>query len=260
MTSVELIFDGALNTRAKRILSAYRAAAPSYVRASSHYTGTAPVVVVYGPGHPARQVYLRRHLSQPGHRAVLLDMAYWDRTNSLRMSVDRLHPSFSDIYASPAQPRFPIVLREDAKPTGPVMLVGMGQKSLTALGIQGLKWETDALRRIHARWPGVRVMYRPKGPPLPLPLPGCTLSHGDPIADALRGMRAVVCRHSNVAVDACVAGVPVLCEDGAAAALYSRTFEPTRLQRADFLARLSWWEWSADQAPGFWSMVERVLA
>ena len=35
------------------------------------------------------------------------------------------------------------------------------------------------------------------------------------IADVLNGCSVVVCRHSNVAVDACIAGVPVECEGGA---------------------------------------------
>lgn len=68
------------------------------------------------------------------------------------------------------------------------------------------------------------------------------------IEKALQGCSLVVCRHSNVAVDAIIAGVPVVCYDGAANAIYNSELtkivepvaEPIRLK---FLRNLAWWQW-----------------
>jgi hypothetical protein len=99
------------------------------------------------------------------------------------------------------------------------------------------------------------VIYKPKrhGDP---PLPGFPMRNG-PIIDSLRGCSLVVCLHSNVAIDACIAGVPVVCEDGAAAALYTNDIrhpvKPTREQRMAFLESLAWWNWLPIEAPKAWA-------
>jgi hypothetical protein len=62
----------------------------------------------------------------------------------------------------------------------------------------------------------------------------------------------VVCRHSNVAVDACRVGAPVVTQDGAAASIYPRRLskyqeQPSQEVRQEFLERLAWWQWSVDE-------------
>jgi hypothetical protein len=61
------------------------------------------------------------------------------------------------------------------------------------------------------------------------------------IQNVLRGASLVVCRHSNVAVDAVVAGVPFEAEDGAATWLKGKPY--TIGNRLDFLRRLAYWQW-----------------
>ena len=73
-----------------------------------------------------------------------------------------------------------------------------------------------------------------------------------PIEEALKGKSLVVCRHSNVAIDACIAGVPVRCEDGAAFALYRDFERPTRDERLGFLRSLAWWNWKPSEAGEAW--------
>ena len=80
------------------------------------------------------------------------------------------------------------------------------------------------------------------------------------IADLLKGASLVVCRHSNVAVDACIAGVPVICDDGAAFSLYRSNTSPTPEQRMDFLQRLSWWEWDRTEAGAAWEFIQEMCS
>jgi hypothetical protein len=65
----------------------------------------------------------------------------------------------------------------------------------------------------------------------------------------MRGCSLVVCRHSNVAIDACIAGVPVECDDGAAFALYRNGPQPDENARREFLGRLAWWNWGGTRPP-----------
>jgi hypothetical protein len=254
---VELICDGPASARGKRFFTALRNTAPNWVRASAVYTGRREVIAVYGAGNPARAGYVAQHRAAGG-RVVYWDLAYWDRVDSLRMSVDEPHPTavhLALVGDAPARRKF--VLREDAQPAGHVLLAGLGRKSVEALGLQPLQWERTALQLARERWPGARIVWRPKG--TPVPLDGLPMLSGTSIEQALIGARALVCRHSNVAVDACAAGVPVWCDGGAAAVLYDRNPEPTRAQRADFLRKLSWFEWHKQDAPQAWSWMHYLL-
>src|ERR1700757_4340421 len=96
----------------------------------------------------------------------------------------------------------------------------LGPKTNRQLAQPALTWERKALARIRAEYPDAPIIYRPKredGTSLPGTrcIPGPTA-----IETVLKGASLVVCRHSNVAIDAAIAGIPVVCEDGAAAALY----------------------------------------
>ena len=148
-------------------------------------------------------------------------------------------------------------LRNDADAAGHVLLVGLGRKSVAATGAAPLRWERRALAVARERWPGARIVWRPKGEPIAMD--GLPMSVGVPIERALLGARAVVCAHSNVAVDACVAGVPVYCEGGAAASLYAETPSPDARARVTFLRQLSWFEWHRRDASAAWAWVLKLL-
>jgi hypothetical protein len=148
-------------------------------------------------------------------------------------------------------------LREDADQSGPILLIGIGAKSAVAYGDP--HWAIRKLSDLRHRYPGRAIAWRPKGRSA-TPFASLPLRHGMPIEDALRGCSLVACRHSNVAVDACVAGIPVECDAGAAHALYGRNASPSREDRIDFLRRLSWWEWGICDAPQAWQWIRRVTA
>ena len=255
--NADLIFDGPRTERARVFLNNLRVTAPVGVRAVASYTGQRSTIILYGAGDPKRSAYLARHLQNPKNHAFLWDLGYWDRQDSMRLSLDGMHPRPEHLAASPTESRRAFNLREDADPDGPVMLVGLGVKTNRQHGWEINSWEQRKLRWIREKWPGVKVIHRLKRPGPHLE--GCEPSVDTPITEALKGVRAVVCKHSNVGVDACVAGVPVYTEDGAAWALYHDNPEPSRAERKDFLHRLSWWEWSRHESRTAWQWMQRWI-
>jgi hypothetical protein len=246
-----------LNAKATRMLRELIAAAPVGSTEVAQYTGQRRCLMLYGAGSPARLPLVRRHLKMGG-RVAMWDLGYWDRPEGLRLSIDAMHPTPAQLAATPAVGRRGFELREDANPAGPVLLVGLGPKSVYAYGLgRPLEWETAKLADLRQRFPGRQVVWRPKGDRA-VPLQDLPLRHAMPIDEALRGCSLVVCRHSNVAVDACIAGVPVECDDGAAAALYRGNPAPKREQRQDFLSRLSWWNWTRFEAADAWSWIGKA--
>jgi hypothetical protein len=254
---VELVTDAPMCARASRFFGQLRLTAPAWVHSCREYSGSREVLMVYGAGDLARAPYVARHLARGG-RVVCWDLAYWDRRDSLRVSIDGKHPTAQHLSACAfGAPRRSFTLREDADPRGYVLLVGLGRKSVVASGEEPFAWEHMALQRARSHWPGAKVVWRPKGE-----LVGfqslATLAR-TPIETALMGARGVICRHSNVAVDACVAGVPVVCDGGAAYALYKDNPNPTPTERLAFLNRLSWWEWHKSDTAQFWLWLAEAL-
>lgn len=244
-------------SRAVKFMAAMIADRPAGAEVTPGYRGKSRFLMLYGPGALTRVPVIRKHVSRGG-RVAMWDLGYWDRERSMRLSFDTLHPTAEHLAAVPAGERRRFALREDADPAGPIVLVGLGAKSNRAWGLDALEWERAKLADLRQRFPGREVLWRPKGGK-PQPFGKLRMDYSTPIDQLLKGASLVVCRHSNVAVDACVAGVPVECDDGAAAALYRGDPNPTREQRAEFLRRLSWFEWSRDHAPAAWAFIQGAI-
>lgn len=251
----EILIDSPMAQRGKRIMQAMRDAIPESV-ATPEYRGKHQILILYGAGLAQRQHAMRAHLKRDG-RVVCWDMGYWDRETAMRLAIDGMHPTAAMLAASPTEPRHRITLRNDSKPGGPVLLVGLGDKSAEMLGLRRQEWERKAIARIRKQYPGRKIVWRPKGR-YPYPIEGLQMRTGMPIEDALRGCSLVVCRHSNVAIDACIAGIPVDCEGGSAIALYAHGIAPDEKARAEFLARVSWWNWKPEEAAQAWQFIKRV--
>jgi hypothetical protein len=255
---VEVLLTDDLAERGRRMLEAMIAAAPAAgiepVVSPKGYRGDCELLMAYGTGHPIRRPYWQRH-RRAGRRCIGWDLGYWSRAGdgfSMRATIDDDHPPRL-IRPEPAErwEAAGIELREDADPRGPIMLVGMGIKAARLHAGQLLAWETRRLAALRQEFPGRAIIFRPKRPGGP-PLRGAALARPGPIEEALRGCSLVVCRHSNVAVDACIAGIPVRCDDGAALALYARGPAPTRDERLGFLRSLAWWQWKPEEAFEAW--------
>lgn len=213
--------------------------------------------VVYGLGGSDRTQYV----GYPG--LIAFDLAYWDRKGDdrkFRVSIGGYHcPERIMRGVDPGAERWNqsgLRIRKGGDPKGPVLLVGNGPKS-NAVGADG--WSARKSEELKAL--GRHVWYRPK--------PGRPTEPGvrfDAIADGLidevlEKVSLVVCRHSNVAVDACRLGVPVVCDDGAAAAIYPSRLEdwqqqPDEATRREFLHRLAWWQWAPTEAMQFWQWIK----
>lgn len=220
-------------------------------------------IVLYGLGGPDRAKYANRP------DVISFDMGYWNRKGPgryYRVSVGGFHcPKLIFKGPDPGEGRRgPMEVSDQVTRDGPIMLVGNGPKS-EAVGARG--WSVKKLAEIRKAFPGVPVLYRPK-PKRPVERGvNAEIISTEPISEALAKVSLVVCRHSNVAVDACQAGIPVVCDDGAAASIYPSSLsayqkQPSLERRQEFLRRLAYWQWSQSECESgeFWHWMRGVLA
>jgi hypothetical protein len=260
----EILLQPDTARRGSKILHAMAAAAAEAgieVAVVDRYTASTPWLMSYGLGHVLRRPWIEAHRKNGG-RVIGWDLGYWNRdvplNFSMRLTIDADHPHALIRPMSPERfKRSGIKLRADANPEGPIVLVGQGRKQRKFLGSTGPDWERSTLRQLQQRFGDKPILYRPKKPGERMT--GCREAVG-PIESVLRGASLVVCAHSNVAVDACIAGIPVECEDGAALALYRDNPNPTPEQRLDFLGSLAHWQWSPLEALQAWHHIKRELA
>lgn len=223
------------------------------------YKGNCEILVSYGTGHPERRPWIEKHIAKGG-RFIGLDLGYWDREEpdaGMRTMIDGDHctkflrPEPGDRFAATG-----IQMREHFDPDGPIMLVAKGMQARRVTGDGPLSWESQAIARIRAELPGRRIIYRRKRTSDGVPS-GVECAPDTPISEALRGVSLVVCQHSNVAVDACIAGIPAVCEYGAASAIYGNDLcnpkAPSKAERLAFLQSLAYWNWRPSEAAACWA-------
>lgn len=251
----EIIIDKAMAPRGRRMLDSMIEAAPIPVEVRYESKYDCDLLMVYGAGHEGRRVYWNKYL-KAGKHVIGWDLGYWkhkdDNTNRMRVTIDADHPN--KWLRAEAPERWAaenIKLRNDYNAHGPIVIVGMGQKSQHLYNGNRLEWERAAYARLKKEFPARRLLYRPKRPH-DARLPHLMVA-GGAIEQAIKGASLVVCRHSNVAVDACIAGVPVQCEDGAAYNLYQFGAEPNAAARLSFLQGLAWWNYKIEEAPIAWN-------
>lgn len=229
------------------------------VKVTGTYQGNSELLMTWGLGHLGRRTGIDTHLAKGG-RVIGFDMGYWDRAESMRLTIDHDHPRELPEVPADRWEAAGIELRNDHDPKGPIILVGLGRKTRKQFGYAGLAWEIRKLAAIRAAYPGRPILYRPKKMER---LQGIRSLDG-PIEQAIKGASLLVCKHSNVAIDACIAGIPVVCEDGAAATLYgndlSNPVVPSPDQRRDFLTRLAYWNYRPDEAALAWAFIKQVMA
>lgn len=217
-------------------------------------------LVIYGLGGDDRFSVGMNHIAK-GKPLLSFDIGYWDRNlpnRKYRVSLNGLHPTQVMNGPRPKPNRWvKSGLSIDSikiKDEGPILLIGNAPKSI-AIGAEG--WTAKKSIEIREAFPDKKILYRSKpNRPHELGVIHDGLSCG-PIDDALKKVSLVVTRHSNVAVDACRLGVPVVCDDGAAACIYPKYLsdyksQPTIDRRTEFLHRLAYWQWAADEVDLFW--------
>lgn len=233
----EVLIDSSDSMRAQNILKAMASARGCQI--SPHYRGNRRILMLWGYGRPDHAAAVKRHLSEGG-RAIMWDLGYFGKHEGYcRVSLDYWHPQhlLDGTLPNPERlDKFDIKLRNDFSPDGKVIIAGLGDKSRKFLGLLG--WEVRMLKR----YP--RAIIKKKRGKMA-------------IEEALKGASLLVCRHSNCAIDATISGVPFECSDGAAMWLRDKPF--TKENRVDFLRRLAWWQWKADEAEEAWSFIGQRL-
>lgn len=182
---------------------------------------------------------------------VYADLGYWSRDEFFRVSVNTWSP---DHYVKAGLPssRFEALglrVKPWRESGDEIIVAGSTRKAATDHGLGYQAWEQEAIRKLQGC--GKRVVYRPK----PTDMEATKLQGAEfdrrPISEALRNTWAWVTHHSNSAVDALLAGVPVHCETGAAKAFsvpIEQVADPELLPgREQFLADVAWLQWTLDE-------------
>lgn len=237
------------------------------LQVTPEYLGGSEWLLLWGPGNPARAEALKRHV-MAGGRVLAFDLAYWQRNQKVRVSFDAPHPQRFVMRKTLPSDRFVndgVVLTNDWDPDGPIVIAGLGEKARVQYGAGTVdEWEADMMRACSARWQR-RIVYRPKKADSPVPRWASHVSREPVVDDALRGASLVITWHSNVAVDAIRIGIPVVCRDGAAAAVcpgaIGSDHRPMPEEwRRKFLGNLAWFQWRPDEAPALWRFATEMLS
>lgn len=130
-----------------------------------------------------------------------------------------------------------------------ILIIGSSRKSAQQHGFDYMQWERQAAEQLKST--GKRIVYRPKPSDKERqPIAGCGYDER-PLEESLGQAWAVVTHHSNAAVMALAAGVPVHCQTGAAAAFsvpMESLVDPELLPgREQFLADVAWLQWTLDE-------------
>jgi len=241
------------------------AAAGGSAHKTQTYRGQSDLLVLWGPGSPLRWPAMRAQLAA-GKHVICADLAYWSRDQKIRLSIDAAHPQAWVLRRDWPAARFladPVRLEHTFDPSGPIVMAGIGAKAAVQYGEQVERWEAAQVARCHALWPQRRIWYRRKRGQGTI-ANGTTAASEGPIDQVLRGASLVVTWHSNVAIDAMRLGIPVVCRDGAAAAVYPSeiTADLAPLDpalRQCYLQNLAWFQWSASEAPACWHWLQELL-
>lgn len=193
-----------------------------------------------------------------GKPVVYVDLGYWGRREGgplqgyHKVSVNGRHPTdYFQAIRHPADRLSRLGLNiEPWKQAGRhIIVAGMSAKAAEAEGFGPHAWERatiEQLRRVTDR----PIVYRPKPSWTEArALPGATFEPGlEDLPRLLADCHAVVTHHSNVAIDALMAGIPAFVADGAASALcfsgLDRIEQPWRPDgREQFAADLAYAQW-----------------
>lgn len=203
----------------------------------------ADVVVSYGW---KRQAEYRRYPA-----FVYADLGYWERENYHRFSVNDWSPHRYVRRSLPAErfERLGLRVKPWRQAGREIVVAGHSFKSAQDHGMQYQAWERAVIAQLQGL--GLEVVYRPKpNDPFAQDIAGVRTDRR-PISEALEAAHAWVTHHSNSAVDALLAGVPVHCETGAAAAFsvpLEDIADPPLLEgREQFLADVAWLQWTFDE-------------
>lgn len=196
-----------------------------------------------------------------GRQAVYVDLGYWHRKKHTRfdgyhkVSVNSRHPTayFQNVEHPTDRARRLALRVEPWRTSGrEVVVAGMSAKASAAEGMAAEQWERKTIARLRRLTPRP-IIYRPKPSwHEARPIEGAIFDRKTPLPEVFRTAHAIVTHHSNVGVDALLAGVPVISLDGAASVLGSGRLEdieepPRPDGRDQWVADLAYCQWTLDE-------------
>lgn len=230
----------------------------AYLIPEEQYRGPQfPVAVFYGYTPTLRGIMA--DYVKAGLKAVYIDLGYWMREGLRgyhKLSINSRHPTayFQREKHGPERAKAVGISAKPWRERGQhILLAGMGDKAANVEGKAVESWERQALEALQ-RTTKRRVIYRPKPSWLQAkPIVGTVYSPKDQALESvLENCHAVVTHHSNVAVDALVAGVPSFCWQGVAAPLslqdlaqIEEPFYPPA--RDQWISDIAYTQWSVDE-------------
>lgn len=188
------------------------------VKGFDYVEGT--VGVAYGWAHPD----LFEKYRKVGGHFVYIDLGWWDRkpigsplAGYHKLVVDAREPTAYFRKAFPDD-RFlaqGLKVHERRKGGRHILVAGMSAKSAGTRGYRPLEWENGVIEIIR-RLTNRPILFRPKPSwPDAKPIPGTIYSPPEQsVESALEDCWMAVSLHSNVAVDALLAGVPINVREG----------------------------------------------
>jgi hypothetical protein len=189
-----------------------------------------------GPAHDVAIFYglalgLRRVLEEyraAGRKAIYVDMGYWGRRLNDRfdgfhkLALNDRHPTaYFQRWAHPPDriQHHGIRLKPWRTAGRHILVAGMSAKAAQAEGLPPHSWERATIARLR-ELTDRPIVYRPKPNwTEACPIEGSVFAQTQPLDSLFNNCHAVVAHHSNVAVDALLAGVPCICPGGVASSL-----------------------------------------
>lgn len=218
------------------------------------------VAIFYGLSDGLRQIF-DDYRTDPARRVIFADLGYFGRRKRSRydgyhkLVLNARHPTEyfqREQHAPDRFASFGIPIQPWRKEGRHVLVVGMSAKAARAEGLVPEAWERETvnqLRRITHR----PIVYRPK----PnwddaRPIMGADFRKDQTLAEAFADCHAVVAHHSNVAVDALIAGIPCICPDGVASVMSGWNLTqiespPMPKGRNQWAADLAYTQYSVDE-------------
>lgn len=219
------------------------------------------VAIFYGLASGLNRVF---HDYRKHRKAVYVDLGYWSRRKRTRwdgyhkLALNSRHPTAYFQRTQHPPDRFNshhLQIRPWREEGRHILVAGMSDKAAQAEGFQPHQWETETIQRLKLLT-NRPIFYRPKPNwANARPIENSSFRRDVPLENDLLDCHAVVAHHSNVAVDALLAGVPCICPGGVASVLSGRELEqidkpPTPRGREQWAADLAYTQWSIAEIEG----------
>lgn len=216
------------------------------------------IALHYGLAQGLRQIFRKQ---KEDRRAIYIDLGYWGRRKRTRFDgfhkvvLNDRHPTayFQNIrHPSDRFHQFRIPVKSWRKAGRHILVAGMSNKAAAEEGFQPHQWERETINELR-KLTDRPIVYRPKpnwdGA---RPISGSLWGKSQTLEQSLQNCHAVVAHHSNVAVDALLAGVPCICPFGIASPLSGKSLDqiedpPTPSNRSQWAADVAYTQWSIDE-------------